>query len=88
MSTLAEMLSLYVERPVVNRTELGGDYEFELSYDSGFVQSSAPPDAPPPDPNIPVLFTALQEQLGLKLQPASGPVQVLVVDGIDRPTPD
>jgi bla regulator protein blaR1 len=69
-------------RPVVDRTGLSGDYEFELSW---------MPEAPAAallDPNGPSLFTALQEQLGLKLEATTGPVEVLVIDSVDRPTPD
>ena len=47
-----------------------------------------PPGVPPIDPNGPSFFTALQEQLGLKLASAKGPVDVLVIDSIERPTPD
>ena len=45
-------------------------------------------ELPPVDPNAPTLFTAVQEQLGLKLESAKGPVEVWVIDGIEKPTPD
>jgi uncharacterized protein (TIGR03435 family) len=45
-------------------------------------------ELPPVDPNAPSLFTALQEQLGLKLEATKGPVEVLVVDAVDRPVSD
>jgi uncharacterized protein (TIGR03435 family) len=45
-----------------------------------------PPDAGAPDPNGKSIFTAIQEQLGLKLESAKGPVEVLVIDRLERPS--
>jgi uncharacterized protein (TIGR03435 family) len=76
-------------RPVVDRTGLTGIYDLELTW-----TPEAPPvgrDGAPPaafDPNGPSLFTAIQEQLGLKLEATTGPVEVLMIDSADRPTPD
>jgi uncharacterized protein (TIGR03435 family) len=65
-------------RPVVDRTGLTGRFDFTLTW--------AP--AGSNDTEAPSIFTAVQEQLGLKLEPARGPVDVLVIDSAERPTPD
>jgi bla regulator protein blaR1 len=76
-------------RPVIDRTGLTGIYDLELTW-----TPEAPPagrdGTPPPgvDPNGPSVFTAVQEQLGLRLEATTGPVEVLVIDSADRPTPD
>ncbi|HKE84500.1 MAG TPA: TIGR03435 family protein [Vicinamibacterales bacterium] len=81
ITQLAEMgLARSVLRPVIDRTELPGGYTWTLEW--------APDDNPDADANLPSLMTALVEQLGLKLEPARGSVEVLVIDHVELPTPD
>jgi uncharacterized protein (TIGR03435 family) len=82
MSELARVLAIPLSRPVVDRTALSGAYDIRLQFaDDGPGATPAPADAPNPG-----IFTAIQEQLGLKLESAKAPVDVLVIDHIDRPT--
>ncbi len=94
MSQLATTLSIWVNRTVVDRTGLTGSFDLELSWTPeqlpqgrGDPPPGAPP-LPPIDPNGPSIFTAVQEQLGLKLDSQRGPVEVLVIDGVEQPTED
>jgi uncharacterized protein (TIGR03435 family) len=76
-------------RLVIDKTGLTGRFEFTLAFTPQQMPTAAlPPGIPPIDPNGPGFFTALQEQLGLKLESAKGPVQVVVIDNVERPTPD
>ena len=85
MSQLIPLLSLLTVRQIVDKTGLTGLYDFTMT----FALEAPGPDAPPPvDPNAPSIFTAIQEQLGLKLESARGPVDVLVIDRSEKPTPD
>jgi bla regulator protein blaR1 len=79
MTMLALNLSGMMGQVVVDKTGLQGSYDFALEW--------APEGADPSDPR-PSIFTAFEEQLGLKLVAAKGPVDVLVVDGIERPSPN
>ena len=90
---LAQSLSSQLRRPVVDRTGLTGNYDFKLTWTpdvgQGFGPAGLPPGAdapPPPDPNGPTLFTAVQEQLGLRLESQKGPVEVIVIDRAEKPT--
>jgi uncharacterized protein (TIGR03435 family) len=84
MSRLADNLSIYLGRPTTDRTGLIGSYDIDLRWTPD--QLAANPDAPI-DLARPTLFTALQEQLGLKLiAEKSVPVDVLVIDKIERPS--
>ena len=82
LKMLAANITQAAGRVVVDKTGLTGVYEFTLNYNQN---PSAASDAGGDTVSI---FTALQEQLGLKLEPDRGPVRVLVVDHIERPTPD
>jgi uncharacterized protein (TIGR03435 family) len=89
MTSLASTLGQFVNRSVVDGTQQAGLFDFELKWTPD-TMPQVPPDAPPLniDPNGPSIFTALQEQLGLKLESARGPVDVIVVDRVEQPTPD
>lgn len=92
LELLAEQLSARLGRPVVDKTGLKGIYTFNLhwtpdSSEDERLQASGEPLAPEPpaDPNAPSLTTALEQQLGLKLQPNTERVQVLVIDHAEMP---
>ena len=82
MARLAQQISGIVGRVVRDETKLAGTYDLQLSF---APERALPPGAPPADPNLPSIFAALQEQLGLKLDTRRGLVDVLVIDRIDRP---
>jgi len=75
MSWLAQRLGTVAERLVLDRTGIAGEFDFILEFDESGVPR-------------PTLVTAIQEQLGLKLQSSREPVEVLVVERADIPTPD
>jgi uncharacterized protein (TIGR03435 family) len=72
---------------VVDRTGLTGAFDFELTFAPQPGVGSADPAAGAVE-RAPSVFVALQDQLGLKLEARKAPVDVLVVDRIERPTPD
>jgi uncharacterized protein (TIGR03435 family) len=82
MADLIAIIAGYVDRPVLDKTGLAGRYDFTLE----FTHSNpdlVPRDSPDADRSI---FTALQEQLGLKLAPAKEPTDFLVIDRAERPS--
>lgn len=79
MRDLALVLLGQVDRPVVNQTGMDGKYDFQLKWT--YDESKAPTDGSA----APSLFTAVQEQLGLKLEAAKAPADVLVIDKVQRP---
>ncbi len=78
IGALAHSLSDWVGRPVVDKTGVDGPVDFTLTWS---------PDGAP-DSTAPSIFTAVEEQLGLKLIPSRGPVDVLVLDSAQRPRPE
>ena len=82
ISAFLFFLTGQVQRAVIDRTGLTGTWDIELTFSPDGL---AAPAATPQDSGA-SLFTALQEQLGLRLEPSTGPVQVLVIDRLDRPT--
>jgi uncharacterized protein (TIGR03435 family) len=83
---LALNLSNELDRPVINKTGLAGTYDFELKW-TPVVLSAGPVDPPlSTEPDRPWISTALQEQLGLRLESKKGPVEVLVIDRVARPS--
>jgi uncharacterized protein (TIGR03435 family) len=89
-ASLADALAFFIQAPVVDKTKLTGKYDVDLQWtpESALMQSASPETAGPPldETTGPSIFTALPEQLGLKLEPAKGPVQTLVIDHIERPS--
>jgi uncharacterized protein (TIGR03435 family) len=90
LTLFANGISGQVGRMVIDRTGLAGNWDFELTFAPERPLGALPPgvEPPPVDPNAPTLFTAVQEQLGLKLDSTKGPVDVLVIDSVEQPTPD
>jgi uncharacterized protein (TIGR03435 family) len=78
LSMLVTVLSRTLGRTIIDKTGLTGNYDFTLEY--------APEEGASPSDSAPSIFTALQEQLGLKLESTKGPVDVIVIDHIEKPT--
>lgn len=84
MQVLAQMLAGAAGRPIVDKTGLDGYYTVIVRYQRRPQRADAQPS--PDDP--PSVFTALEEQLGLKLESSKAQVKVLMIDHIERPDPD
>jgi uncharacterized protein (TIGR03435 family) len=93
MGSFADWLSRQLGRVVIDKTDLKGEYDYTLEWspepgEGGPESVGLPPEAPRPhvDTNGPSIFTALQEQLGLRLVSQRGPVEIIVIDGLERPS--
>jgi uncharacterized protein (TIGR03435 family) len=92
MEAFASMLQrAVVDRPVVDKTGLSGHYSFDLTWtrdDNQFGGRIPLREVDPDAPRKPDLFSAMQQQLGLRLQSSRGPVEVVVIDSVSKPTPN
>ena len=91
ITNLVNFLTNQLGRPVMDKTGLTGLFDIKLEYAPGAEQAPGPfgpnPDAPlPPPVDGPSIFTAIQEQLGLKLESAKGPLEVVVIDTAQKPS--
>ncbi len=86
ISVLARELAQVLGRVVVNQTGLSGRFDLTLRWTPDDAAASSPAS---PSPDLPPdIFTAIQEQLGLKLESTKGPVPVLVIDSVGKPSPN
>jgi uncharacterized protein (TIGR03435 family) len=94
-ATFASQLSYALGRPVIDKTSLSGEFNFVLEWtpepgeDGGFTTAGLPSgasDQPASIPDGPSIFTAIPEQLGLRLKSRRGPVEVIVIDDVQMPT--
>jgi uncharacterized protein (TIGR03435 family) len=91
VSRLAEALARVLGRPVADETGLTGNYDFRLTWTPADTEPNMQPGAPSGPAGLasepgPTVFTAIQEQLGLRLEARRLPVQALVIDRVSRPT--
>lgn len=80
---IAQAVAGQMGAPVVDKTGLEGKWSFTVYYSPVDVGLG-----PPTNPNLPSFVTALEEQLGLRLESTRGPVEVLLIESAERPTPD
>jgi bla regulator protein blaR1 len=96
ITRLVDLLSNLLGRPVVDKTGASGTYNLRVEFTPDQATGDGPfgaggpggpgGDAPPPDSASPNIFTALQEQLGIKADSAKGQVEMLVIDHVERPS--
>jgi len=96
VTQLVTLLATNLSKPVLDQTGLTGTYDFSLTWTPGenaggldAVIARLPPEVqariPGADPNGPTIFTALQEQLGLRLESRKVPTEILIVDSAEHP---
>jgi bla regulator protein blaR1 len=86
MAQLAQYLGGIAGRPVIDKTSLAGAFDIRLEFTPEFVPIG--PNGPLADPNGPSVFTAVEDQLGLRLVSAKGTVETLFIDDAQKPSPN
>ncbi len=86
IDTLGNALQSYAGRPIFNQTGLNGMFDLRLVFFLDAVTGNAAPQPASSDPPGPPLATAMEEQLGLKLESAKGPVEMIVIDSVQKPS--
>ena len=89
MEMLTNTLSNLTGRTVRDRTGLQGKFNFKMEWtpeQAVLPPGERPEGANPPDTTGPSIFTAIQEQLGLKLESTKGPVEIIVIDRVEKPS--
>jgi uncharacterized protein (TIGR03435 family) len=87
LNSFTQELARYMDRMVIDRTGLDGRYDIDLKWSPVEQQLGVAP-VPPTPQDRPAISTALQEQLGLRLESTRAPVEVLVIDRVEPPTPN
>lgn len=85
ISEALPMLTRFVGRPVLDHTGLAGLFDIDLTWSPDPLRST-PSSTTDTNSTSASIFTAIQEQLGLKLEPKTEPVDVVVIDHVERPT--
>jgi uncharacterized protein (TIGR03435 family) len=87
LANLSNTLQSYAGRPIIDKTGVEGQFDISLQFALETQSAGAVAGSPSPaDPSGPSLFTAIQDQLGLKLEAAKGSVEVLVIDSVQKPS--
>ena len=92
LDELAKLLNRIVDRPVIDETKVSGRFDIHLTFQRDGVITKLAPFTPVPSARgsesdlEPTIFTAIEEQLGLKLVPTKRPVEILVIDSVERPS--
>jgi uncharacterized protein (TIGR03435 family) len=87
LSKLVDLLSRIMGKSVLDQTGLKGTYQYSLEFGQDGLATSLPPNfQAPPGSDQPSLFTALQDQLGLKLESTKGPIETITIDHIEEPS--